>query len=291
MSVWKLEIEVADRARDAFERALEELLGEEAPIASTELREGETWRVEAYLEALPDQALLGRVVATVAEAYGVAPPSITLTELGDVDWVAENQRSFLPFSVGRFFVYPSFHQGGVPRGSVGILIDPGMAFGTGTHPTTQGCLMAIDELASQQTIETALDVGCGSGILAIALAHVAKRRVMACDNDPVAVRITEENARLNRVENRIVAVQSDGLYHPEIAQRVPFQLIVANILAQPLIDLAPNIVGATAPGGTVVLSGLLDTQEAMVLEAYRSHGLTLARRIEAQAWRTLVLRR
>jgi ribosomal protein L11 methyltransferase len=155
VTVWKLEVTVPEKARVAFELALQETLGEEAPVASTEIREGIDWRVEAYIDGFPNRDLLSRVIASVAQAFAMLPPAVTLTELEDKDWVAENQRSFQPFSVGRFFVYPSFHTGGMPKGQTGIQIDPGMAFGTGTHATTRGCLMAIDEIGHAERPDSA----------------------------------------------------------------------------------------------------------------------------------------
>lgn len=290
MSVWKLEVTVPENTRAAFELALQEALGEDVPVASTELREGIDWRVDAYIEGFPNRGLLGKVIATVAEAFAIPPPAVTLTELEDKDWVAENQRSFQPFTVGRFFVYPSFHQGGVPKGQTGIQIDAGMAFGTGTHPTTRGCLSAIDELGRAGQPQSCIDVGCGSGILAIALTAIAGRRVLACDNDPVAVQVTEENARINKVEARVIAVHAEGLDHDVIRRRAPFDLIVANILAQPLIELAPALAKALADDGRVVLSGLLSTQAADVIEAYRSQGMTLDKQFKIGDWTTLVMK-
>ena len=290
MTVWKLEVTVPERARLAFEMALQEALGEETPVASTELRENVDWRVEAYIEGMPDRGLLAKVIGAVAGAMHIAPPPVTLTELEDKDWVAENKRSFLPFSVGRFFIYPSFHKGGVPRGQTGILIDPGMAFGTGTHPTTRGCLQAIDEIGRAGQPESAIDVGCGSGILAIALTGIARRRVLACDNDPVAVQVTEDNARINGVDGRVIAVQSEGLDNDVIRRRAPFNVVVANILAQPLIELAPQIAGALANGGQVVLSGLLGTQAAAVTAAYRAQGMSLQKRYDSGDWTTLLMK-
>jgi ribosomal protein L11 methyltransferase len=290
VTVWKLEVAVPEKARVAFELALQEALGEDVPVASTEIREGIDWRVEAYIEGFPNRDLLSRVIATVAQAFAMAPPAVTLTELEDRDWVAENQRSFLPFSIGRFFIYPSFHTNGVPKGQIGIQIDPGMAFGTGTHATTRGCLTAIDEIGQTERPDSAIDVGCGSGILAIALAAIARRRVVACDNDPVAVQVTEENARINGVAARVIAVQSEGLDNDVIRRRAPFDLIVANILAQPLIDLAPSLANSLANGGRIVLSGLLNTQAESVIQAYRPHGLSVQKRLELGDWTTLVLR-
>jgi ribosomal protein L11 methyltransferase len=288
--LWKLQIVVAEHTREAFEAALAETLGEQAVIAAVELREGIDWRIEAFAEELPEPELIARVLDVVAQAFALPAPEPLIEAVADRDWVAENQRSFLPFTVGRFFIYPSFHRGKVPRDLVGIQIDPGMAFGTGTHATTQGCLMAIDEIARSHPIGQAIDVGCGSGILAIALAHAARKRVIACDNDAVAVRVTEENARLNGVANRIVAVRAEGLDHVEIARCAPFQVIVANILAQPLIDLAPRLVRGLLPGGHIVLSGLLAKQGEAVADAYRAEGVSLAKRIEAGDWVTLMMR-
>lgn len=291
MTVWKLEITVPEKACPAFELALQEALGEETPVASTELRQGIDWRIDAYIEGTPDREALSRLIAAVARQQDVEAPALGLAALEDRDWVAENQRSFQPMCVGRFFVHPSFHQGGVPHEKVGIQIDPGMAFGTGTHPTTRGCLAAIDEIGRARRPQSAIDVGCGSGILAIALAAVAPAPVLACDNDPLAVRVTVENAAINRVADRIVAVHAKGLDHPAIRVRAPFDLIVANILAQPLIALAPSVAGALAPGGEVVLSGLLNSQADAVTDAYRAQGMTLRQRLEIGDWSTLLLQR
>jgi ribosomal protein L11 methyltransferase len=281
---------VPERARDAFEAALGEVLHPEAAIASVELREGIDWRLEAFTPEPPDRNLVGKAVSVVAQAYAVPPPSVTLSEIEDRDWVAENQRSFLPFTIGRYFIYPSFHDSKPPQDKIAIRIDPGMAFGTGTHATTQGCLMAIDAIVQHETIERAIDVGCGSGILAIALAHAARRRVIACDNDPVAVRVTEENAELNGVAKRILAIRAEGLDHVEIVRRAPFQVIVANILAQPLIELAPRLSRSLLQGGHLILSGLLATQEEAVADAYRAQGIALQRRIAGGDWVTLMMR-
>ena len=288
--LWKLEMTVPERAREAFEAALSEVLDPETAIASIELREGIDWRLEAFMPAAPDRNLIGRAVSVVAQAYAVPAPSVTLSEIEDRDWVAENQRSFLPFTVGRYFIYPSFHDTKPPPDKIAIQIDPGMAFGTGTHATTQGCLMAIDEIVRSEPIERAIDVGCGSGILAIALAHAARRRVIACDNDPIAVRVTEENAALNGVGKRIIAVRAEGLDHVDIVRRAPFQVIVANILAQPLIDLAPRLARGLLQGGHLILSGLLASQEEAVADAYRAQGIALQRRISGGDWVTLMMR-
>jgi len=290
-AVWKIEFQTEQRAVAYFSAALSEALGEDVPIATVGDEGDPIWRIEAFHPGPPNRDLLGKVLGAIARALQVGPPVVTLTELEERDWVAENQRTFQPNSVGRFFIYPSYYTGGVPRGMIGIRIDPGMAFGTGTHPTTQGCLQAIDLLARRRKeLERTLDMGCGSGILAIALSKVSKRRTLAMDNDPQAVETALENVRLNDAEERVIVGLSEGFANPTIRARAPYEVIVANILASPLIAMAADVASYLADRGYVVLSGLLANQQEEVLEAYRGQGFTLWRVIESGEWRTLILK-
>lgn len=290
-AVWKIEFQTEARAVPFFSAALAEALGEDVPIATVGDEGDPIWRIEAFHPGQPDRDLLGKVMGAIARALNLARPVVTLTELEERDWVADNQRTFQPISVGRFFIHPSYHAGGVPRGMIGIRIDPGMAFGTGTHPTTQGCLQAIDMLAKRRkAFERALDMGCGSGILAIALSKVSKRRVLAMDNDPQAVETALENVRLNGCDERVIVAQSEGFANPSIRARAPYEVIVANILAGPLIAMAQDVAAYLADRGYVVLSGLLAGQQDEVLEAYRAQGFTLWRALESGEWRTLILK-
>lgn len=291
MPVWKIALTVPSGAAPHFDAALEALLAESGAVASAELPGGAAWCIEAYLEAPPPREQIEETVRAVARSLSLAPPAVAVEELADRDWVSENQRSFQPFQVGRFFVHPAHWSGTPPDGLVGLLIDPGMAFGTGTHATTQGCLQAIDALAGPAWPRRAIDLGCGSGILAIALAKLTGRTVLASDNDSVAVRIAQENAAVNGVAGLIEAVEAEGFDHPEIGAGAPYDMIVANILAQPLIALAGDVARHLAADGRVILSGLLAVQAAEVMAAYARQGLGLAQRIDGGEWSTLVLRR
>jgi ribosomal protein L11 methyltransferase len=214
--------------------------------------------------------------------------------LPDIDWVAENQRSFKPFQVGPFWVHPSHARDGIPAGLLAIEIDAGMAFGTGTHATTRGCLEMLGTLDKAETAN-AVDVGCGSGILAIAMAKLWQRPVLGGDNDPQAVEIAIANAALNGVAPLCRFAIAIGLGAPDLTARAPYDLIVANILAGPLIDLSESFAAAVRPGGRVLLSGFLLEQAAMIVATYRRRGFTEQRHIDLETggamWRTLLLRR
>src|SRR5262249_51094119 len=206
----------------------------------------------------------------------------------------ENGRSVKPFQVGPFWIHPSHARDGMPAGLLAIEIDAGMAFGTGTHATTRGCLQMLATLDKAETVN-AVDVGCGSGILAIAMAKLWQRPVRGGDNDPQAVEVAIDNARLNDVPRLCRFVTSIGLKAPELAAGAPYDLIVANILAGPLIELSESFAAATRPGGRVLLSGLLVEQADMILSTYRRRGFTLERHVDLEtggaSWRTLLLRK
>ncbi|MBX9945361.1 MAG: 50S ribosomal protein L11 methyltransferase [Reyranella sp.] len=279
--------------RAAWETLLEERLGEEGFIvASCEVSRDGPWRIDIFGDG--DATLVEGAIAAAARALGIAEPNWTWDELPDIDWVAENQRSFRPFSVGPFWVHPSHAAGGQPAGLLPLRIDAGLAFGTGTHATTRGCLELLATLDPAETAN-AVDVGCGSGILAIAMAKLWQRSVLGGDNDAEAVDVAVENAGLNGVGGLCRFVVSAGLQAPELAARTPYDLIVANILAGPLVDLSTSFAAAVRPGGRVLLSGLLVEQAALVLSAYARHGFAFERRRDLETggawWRSLLLRR
>ncbi|MFM2129625.1 MAG: hypothetical protein RL477_1171, partial [Pseudomonadota bacterium] len=218
-------------------------------------------------------------------------PRIAVEKVAEVDWLALNRAQFPPVAAGRFFIHGSHFEGRSPRGAVAIRIDAGPAFGSGTHETTKGCLMAIDEILAASRPCNALDVGCGSGILALAIAKAGGFPVTATDIDPVAAQTTAENAAANGLAGRVTAVSGEGVGGEVVRRGAPYDLVVANILAEPLIALAPEIAGLLAPGGHLVLSGLLTVQEPRVLAAYRAAGLTPGRTIVLGDWSTMVLGR
>lgn len=284
-------VPAAQRAN--WEALLEERLTEEGfVVASCEISRDGPWRLEVFGEG--SVALVEGAIVAAAQALGIAEPDWTWEELPDIDWVAENQRSFRPFAVGPFWVHPSHVVGGQPAGLLPLRIDAGLAFGTGTHATTRGCLEMLAALEPAETAN-AVDVGCGSGILAIAMARLWQRPVLGGDNDAEAVAVAEENAGLNGVGELCRFTVSAGLNAPELAARAPYDLVVANILAGPLVDLATAFAAAVRPGGRVLLSGLLVEQAALVLSTYARQGLVFERRIDLETggawWRTLLLRR
>jgi ribosomal protein L11 methyltransferase len=279
--------------RADWEFLLEDRLGGEGFIvASREVSRDGPWRIDIFGQG--DEALVEAAIEAAARALGHDLPNWAWEELPDIDWVAENQRSFRPFATGPFWVHPSHVPEGKPAGMLPLCIDAGLAFGTGTHATTRGCLEMLASLDPAETVN-AVDVGCGSGILAIAMAKLWKRPVLGGDNDAEAVEVARENAALNGVPEYCSFFVSSGLQAGELSGQAPYDLIVANILAGPLLDLADVFGGSVRPGGRVLLSGLLVEQAVNILAAYGRRGFTFERRIDLETggawWRSLVLRR
>lgn len=246
------------------------------------------WRAGVYFELQPTAAerdALARLLTAIAPK--AAP--FSFETLPDIDWVAKSLEGLAPVRAGRFLIHGGHDRHRVLPGDLAIEIEAGLAFGTGHHGTTTGCLLAIDRLAKERPIRRALDVGTGSGVLAIAIAKRAPdARIVASDIDPVAVAVARANMRANGAR-RIVTAVGPGLGLPAIRRNAPYDLIVANILAGPLVALAPAIRRNLAPGGTVILSGLLAEQRRRVAAAYRSVGLTMVRATIIEDWATLVL--
>lgn len=257
-------------------------------------RPAEVWRIECLSETEPDISAVTMAVMDVIGHFDFMAPDIHLEQVPPIDWLAQNRSQFPPIRAGRFFIKATFDETPPPPGSMPLRLDAGPAFGSGQHPTTHGCLMMLDFLLRRRRYRQVLDLGCGSGILALAVAAKQRRRLLAIDNDPWSVRTTRDNARLNRLAPWIDVRWGDGLRQiPRVRQ---FDLVCANILARPLTRMAPAIAAHLAPDGVVVLSGLLDYQEPRVLAAYRAQGLGLVRRITGRSgdgglWVTLLLAR
>ncbi len=241
------------------------------------------WRIDAYPrtdeEAHAIEARLG----------GFGALTVRTETLADADWLAMALSGLPPVRAGRFFVFGMHDLGRTPPNAVNLRIEAGAAFGTGHHGTTVGCLMALDALLKARRFERVLDVGCGTGVLAIAAARCGSDVAVGTDLDPVSVRISRENAALNQA--RAIFVTANGLGHPAVRRGGPYDLVFANILARPLVGLAGPIRGALKPGGTAILSGLLRSQERLVRAAYLARGFRLRRRLHRDAWATLVLER
>jgi ribosomal protein L11 methyltransferase len=244
------------------------------------------WLLHAYFEEEPDAQDLG-LLASLADG----PPQVE--RLGDEDWVTRSQAGLKPIRAGRFFVHTPSHE--AQDGAINFQIDAGLAFGTGQHATTAGCLEALDRLErGGQRYTNIADIGTGTGLLAFAALKLwPEARAIATDIDPIAVEVARDNAAINRAPlsdgpGELLLAVADGMDHPLLAARAPFDLLIANILASPLIDLAPAFANVLAPGGTVLLAGLLDTQAQAVAAAYAAQGLGL---IDAGSgeWPVLVL--
>jgi ribosomal protein L11 methyltransferase len=243
----------------------------------------DVWRIDAFPTTTEEVAARRRRLADF-------PGLVTTVEaLADADWLAMSLSGLPPVRAGRFFVYGAHDQGRIPANAVALRIEAGAAFGTGHHGTTVGCLLAWNDLIKARRFDKVLDVGAGTGVLAIAAARTGARLARGTDIDAPSVRIARENAELNGA--RAEFVHASGLGHQRVRSAAPYDLVFANILAPPLVALAQDIRGALRPGGVAILSGLLRTQERRVLAAYRSRGFRLLRRIHRDAWATLVLER
>ena len=245
----------------------------------------ERWRLDAYVEAEPDAAMIAALRALVPSAAATEP---VIEQLSDEDWVTMSQAGLEPIREGRFIVHTEAHAVTPGAGERAFLINAGQAFGTGHHHTTSGCLAMLDGLADR-SFATIIDLGTGTGLLAFAARHLwPEARVLATDIDPIAVDVTRENAVANQVPG-IELVVADGARAPAIAQAAPYDLIIANILAGPLVAMAPEIAAIAAPSATVVLAGLLTDQADKVRVAYAAVGCTVERADERGDWTILRL--
>ena len=241
------------------------------------------WRIDAFPTSDEEARAMVGLLA------GFVGLSTTTETLADADWLAMALSGLPPVRAGRFFVFGVHDRGRTPAGTVNLRIEAGAAFGTGHHGTTVGCLLAYDALLKARRFARVLDVGTGTGVLAIAAGRTGSRVTVGTDIDAVSVRIARENAKVNRTNSRFT--WANGLAHRLVAGSAPYDLVFANILARPLTRLAQDIKRALKPGGVVILSGLLRSQARFVLAAYGARGFRLASRLNRDAWTTLVLRR
>ena len=276
--LWKASIALTKLEAGDAAAALE-LEGSAQAVLIVEEPFGQGAVVEALYTDPPDVLYLSRI----------AGHSITVEPLPDQDWIRLSQEGLPPVRAGRFFVYGAHDAGQVPHGVIPIKIEAGLAFGTGHHETTALCLEVLSDVARERGFRNVLDLGTGTGLLAIGAAKLWKRAVLASDIDPVAVEVARDNAIANGTGPLVRAVVADGLANPILARAAPYDLLIANILAGPLTKLAPDIVKSLAPGAVLVLSGLLNNQEKLVASFYRDLRYVGARR--AGPWSALVFER
>lgn len=287
MPLWHIAVRVEGaEAASAIADVFDQLTG---AVSAFETREGHPaeWLIETFApRPLVDAALDLRLALAATAGGGKILDRIELP-VAERDWLAENRRAFPPQQIGRFLIHGSHWRDRPPPGAISVEIDAATAFGTGEHPSTRGCLIAFDRLARRRRFRRLRDIGTGSGILAIAAAKRLRRRVMASDLDPGAVRVARHHARRNGVGALVRVECAAG----PASQGHGYDLVFANILARPLALMARDLSRLVAPGGRVILSGLLGWQEAGVLAAYRMQRLSLDHRIPLAGWSTLVLRR
>ncbi|MCC5991447.1 MAG: 50S ribosomal protein L11 methyltransferase [Rhodobacteraceae bacterium] len=271
----------------ALAEAMENMQPEPTGIGVFEVEDGSgLWEVGGYFTESPDEIEL----ALLAQAFRAKP--FIVTELPEIDWVAKVRRDLAPVEAGRFFVYGSHDADRLPEGRIGLLIEASMAFGTGHHGTTLGCLRALDRLdAGGFQGRNVVDIGCGTAVLAMAAAQIWPNLVLASDIDQIAVEVAQANVTANELEGRVICLEATGFDHPDLQAAAPFDLVFANILMAPLIELAPDMGRHVAAGGYAILSGLLTTQAERVLDAYQQAGFALAHHEEIGDWSTLTLKR
>ena len=280
-------LEGQDKA-EALGEAMERLSPAPTGIGVFELEDGSgLWEVGGYFTEAPDIAGL----ALLAALHGAA--DFVVSELPEKDWVAEVRRELAPVEAGRFFVYGSHDADKLPAGRIGLLIEASMAFGTGHHGTTRGCLEALDRLAATGFApERVADIGCGTAVLAMGAARLWPEAapILASDIDEVAVEVARANVAANGLETRVSCIEAAGFSHESLTDAAPFDLVFANILKGPLIALAPDMRAAVAPGGYAILSGILNPQASEVIEVYCDLGFNLVEERRIVDWTTLVLR-
>ncbi|SCM67076.1 50S ribosomal protein L11 methyltransferase [Donghicola eburneus] len=272
---------------EALGVAMENMIPEPTGIGVFEMEDGSgLWEVGGYFTEEPDAAGLA-LLASMNDAQ-----DFVVSELPETDWVAKVRRDLAPVVAGRFFVYGSHDADKVPEGSEPLLIEAAMAFGTGHHGTTLGCLKALDRLDTGGFKgKNVVDIGCGTAVLGMAAARIWPNPVLASDIDIVAVEVAEANVKANGLEGRVKCLEATGFEHETLHAAAPFDLVFANILKAPLIDLAPDVASHLGEGGYAILSGLLVDQADDVTEAYVAQGMTLAHREDIGDWSTLTLQK
>ena len=291
-NLWRVVISAPAESVNAFEEALNPFC-EAISWFATEIES--EWRVEGLSQSKPDRAMLANALSVVARVFSITVPKIFIAPVAPCDWVSDNLRLFTPINVGRFFIYGTHYREPVPFGLIPILLNPGRAFGSGDHATTMGCLLAISDLARRRKFKNPIDMGCGSGILSIALAKVWHVRVHAFDEDNKAVLVAKENVRCNGVAPVIHASRSNGYSSPKVKLTAPYDLVVSNILANPLCQMAKNMSeisrNVSMGGSVVILAGFFDCDANRVYASHYAQGFRLVRSYHIKGWCTLVLER
>lgn len=298
-SGWKLSLPCTKEEAEHIAGDVREIEGLDPPpvlmTSEPDPARPDDWRLDAYFEERPDAEALAAVRALAPSAAGVEPQ---IQQIGDEDWLRMSQRELEPILAGRFCIHTCEHKSDVPAGAIALEIDAGRAFGTGHHETTTGCLVALDRLQeSGLAFADIADIGTGTGLLAFAALKLwPQAKATASDIDPVSIEVAEVNAAINAIPlgsgaGELELIVAPGVGHERLQARAPYDLLIANILAGPLIALAPGFASVLAPGGRILLAGLLATQAEAVAAAYRRQGFTRIFAMERGDWTILAMRK
>lgn len=289
MSEIRLYITTTEKRADIALSLMTDAFEEEGyAIATMEIDEkNDIWEASVYMFRVDEAEIAERFAALLAEDFPDA--EIKREELPDIDWIAKSLEGLKPVRAGRFVVHGSHDRGTARPGEISIEIDAGQAFGTGHHGTTAGCLEVINSVMRSRRVRRVLDLGTGSGVLAIAARKLSPAQVLATDIDPIATRVARENVRINGIASGIALETAPGFHSTAFGRHGPFDLIIANILARPLMRMAPQLAAQLTPGGDVILSGILASQRWKVLAAYNGAGLSHVRTIWREGWVTIHL--
>jgi ribosomal protein L11 methyltransferase len=296
---WKVTLPCSKAEAEAIANDINDLTALEPPpvlmTSEPDPARPDEWRLDAYFEVQPDAESISLLRSLVPSAAGAKP---LVEQIEEQDWVTLSQQGLEPIRAGRFFVHTPAHRSEVPADAVALEIDAGRAFGTGQHETTTGCLLALERMKKEGlSFGNILDLGTGTGLLAFAAMKLwPTAKAAASDIDPVAIEVAEENAvinnvKLGRARGQLELAVAPGLEDARLKARAPYDLIIANILAGPLIDLAPSIASALEAGGRLILAGLLDTQADKVAAAYRRQGLMMSFTVPRGDWPTVAMRK
>ena len=259
-------------------------------VSAFESEDASHWLVEALFDVPPDRAQLRTLLGNHLSQQDWA--TLDIAQLPEVDWVVRSQQALAPVRAGRFTVHGSHDRDRVHGALNAVEIDAGQAFGTAHHGTTRGCLIMLDRVLQNEPARfNMLDLGCGTGVLAIAVAKMFRRPVWASDCDTVSVAVAAENARINGVGHLLRPVTAAGFAHPKLREAAPYNLMVANILAGPLYDLAPDIRVYLASGGKLILSGVLHAQASRLRARYAAQGFRMVSQKVLEGWATMLLQR
>jgi len=247
------------------------------------------WQIEIYFEQEPDLIQIKKEIILVAEALNIDCPEVLISTVDDKDWVSETQKNFIPINAGKFYIHSSYYKDNFPKDKISIEMNAGRAFGTGEHETTGNCLVALSELTHLK-FDNCLDMGCGSGILAIAMAKLWNSKIIAVDIDEQAALVTGENVKINSAQS-IESGQSNGYDSALVQKNSPYQLITSNILSSPLIEMSGDAYLHLKKDGLLILAGFILSQEKDVLDAHVKHGFILEKRIDDNNWPVLIMKK